>query len=76
MKNQTYLCLMITTEDIIELFELVKKRKPTEAEVISVMNAVGDMNERFKVKEYAKNILGYIRIKILTLKDNYSEDCK
>lgn len=69
MQNQTHLMLMITTEDIIELFELVKNRKPTEAELISVINKVGDMNEKFKVQEYAKNILRYIRVQILLLPD-------
>lgn len=70
MKNQDVYTLTITTEDISKLFELVKKRKPTEADLMKVIKTVGDMRKRFKIPELTKSILEYISYKIALLPDN------
>lgn len=70
MKNLDVYTLTITTEVISELFELVKKRKPTDAEIISVIKTVGNLNEKFNTKKLVDSILEYIVYKIALLPDD------
>ena len=70
MKNQVVYTLTITTEDLSKLFELVKKRKPTDADIINVVKTVGDLRKRFKIPELTMSILEYICFKIGLLPDD------
>ena len=70
MKNQVVYTLTITTEDLSKLFELVKKRKPTDADLMNVVKTVGDLRKRFKIPELTMSILEYICFKIGLLPDD------